>query len=405
MKTRLLQLVAGAAIAAGIAGALVASAPSRVEFAAAPPDTEALARKLVNECAAIKEGELVLISGGTRDQELLENIAVNVRQLGAFPLLTIGSDRLTKRLFDDVPAKFDTQTPELDMKLANIITSAITIEFNETEGLLSKVPPERLAAVQKSMMPVNDLMLRRGVKAVSLGNGIYPTQANATRYGLSKDELSRIFWSAVNADYSTLQSAGEAIKNTLASGTELHLTNPNGTDLTVKINKRPVFVSDGVISAADIKAGGPATQVWLPAGEVYTAPVAGSAEGTVVVNRAFFHDKEINDLRLTFKAGKVTAMTAKSGIDTLQKAYDAAGPGKDAFAVIDIGINSAIPVSGDNKLQAWMQAGMVTIGFGDNTWAGGENKVNFMFAGFCPGSTLTLDGKTIVDKGTLKTGN
>ena len=68
--------------------------------AAAPPDErggkdlEALAQKLVNQCAAIHESDNVIVSGGVRDLELLENIAVHVRKAGAFPMLTISSDRM-----------------------------------------------------------------------------------------------------------------------------------------------------------------------------------------------------------------------------------------------------------------------------------------------------------------------
>ncbi len=40
---------------------------------------------------------------------VLENIAVHVRKVGAFPLIDIGSDRLTKRMFFDVPEKYDAQ--------------------------------------------------------------------------------------------------------------------------------------------------------------------------------------------------------------------------------------------------------------------------------------------------------
>ena len=52
-----------------------------------PTDLEQLAQRLVNQSAGIKEGELVLISGGAPDQELLENIAVQERSVGAFPLV------------------------------------------------------------------------------------------------------------------------------------------------------------------------------------------------------------------------------------------------------------------------------------------------------------------------------
>ena len=84
-------------------------------------ELDALAQKLVTVCADIKEGEIVLVTGSVRDVELLENIAVHVRKVGAFPMISIGSDRLTRRMFTDVPEKYDAQKPELDAKLSDII--------------------------------------------------------------------------------------------------------------------------------------------------------------------------------------------------------------------------------------------------------------------------------------------
>src|SRR5688572_28451202 len=60
--------------------------PAAQERSAPKPatDPEQLAGRIVTQSAGIKAGELVLVSGGTHDQELLENIAVHVRRLGAF---------------------------------------------------------------------------------------------------------------------------------------------------------------------------------------------------------------------------------------------------------------------------------------------------------------------------------
>lgn len=365
------------------------------------PDYEALAQRLVNQCARIHEGDLVLVTGGVRDVELLEDIAVNVRKLGAFPLVTLGSDRMTRRMYTDVPTKYDSQTPELDLKLLNLVTAWIYVDFGEAQGLLADIPPERRAVVNKTYAPVNDLFLKRSIRGVNLGNGLYPTAALAKLYGVSQEELSKIFWDGVNVDYSKLQAAGETMKTALATGKEAHITNPNGTNLKVRIEGRPIFVSDGVISADDMQRGGAACQVWLPAGEVFTAPVPGTAEGKVVVDRQFFQGKEIQGLTLTFKAGKLASMTAKAGLEPLKALYDVSGPGKELFAAIDIGINPNVRLVPGSSMAAWMPAGMITVGIGGNTWAGGENNADFGFFGFLPGSTLKVDGKVLVENGVL----
>ena len=365
-------------------------------------ENEALAQKLVNQCANIHEGEFVLVSGGIHDFELLEDIVINVGKKGASPILILGSDRITRRWLTDVPAKYDSRTPESDLKLFGFITAVISVDYSETVGLLSDIPAERLVARGKAYEPVNELIAERNVKGVNLGNGLYPSEATAKQFGMTQKELSDLFWKGVNVDYTKLEATGKALQTKFSSGKEVQITNPNGTDLKVRIEKRPMIVSDGVLSADDLKKGFATSQVYLPAGEAYLAPVAGTAEGKVVVDRHFYQGKEITGLTLTFKAGKLTSMTAKSGLEALKKMYDAAGAGKEEFAFIDLGINPNVTVKPGSKLLAWMPAGTVTVGIGNNMWAGGDNKSPYSLACFLPGSTLKLDGKAVVENGVLK---
>lgn len=51
---------------------------------------------------------------------------------------------------------------------------------------------------------------------------------------------------------------------------------------------------------------------------------------------------------------------------------------------------------------SWVPAGMVTIGVGNNIWAGGENNNPMGMPFFLPGSTVAVDGKILVEKGSLK---
>lgn len=383
-------------------GLLVTAVAQNTTTKSTASDHEALAQKLVNQCVNIHEGEIVLVSGGVNDIELLENIAVNVRKLGAFPLLTVGSERMTRRMYTDVPTKFDTQTPELSLKLLDFVTAMISVDYGQSPGLLADVAPERFVTLSKTNEPVSELVMKRNIKGVNLGNGLYPSDAQAKQFGLSKEELYDIFWKGVNTDYSKLEAISKNIKEVLSDGKEVHITNPNGTDLKLSIEKKPAFSSDGSLSAEDLKKGFASSQVYLPAGEVFIAPVAGSAEGKVVVDRVFYQDKEILGVTLTFQKGKLTSMTAKSGIEPLKAMYDAAESGKDEFGYIDFGINPDVKIKPGSKLLAWMPAGMVTVGMGNNVWAGGDNNNSFGLPFFLPGSTVKVDGKVLVENGTLK---
>ena len=117
--------------------------------------------------------------------------------------------------------------------------------------------------------------------------------------------------------------------------------------------------------------------VWLPAGEVFLTPVPGTANGVVVADHVFYQGDRVEGLRLELKGGKLVGMTAKSGLEPLEEYYKVAGPGKDVFGVVDIGINPAIEVPEGGAVNVWSRAGAVTVGVGNNTWAGGDNRVNF----------------------------
>ena len=353
-------------------------------------DFEAVAQKLVTDNTKVKEGDIVLVAGGTRDAELLEDIAVEVRKAGGHPLLLMNSEQMTKRLWTDVPAKYDTQDPKLDMKLAEIADAVISIDSNETEGLLADVPPARFS-------------VKRNVRQVNLGNGLDPTGWRAKRYGMSQEDLAKTFWAGVNVDTAQLQAHGEAVRKALQAAKEVHITNPNGTDLRVQVAQRPVFFSDGVISEDEAKKGGRDVQVWLPAGDVYLAPVAGTAEGTVVISQDWFQGKEIKNLKLTFKGGKLVSMTADAGLEPLKAQYDAVtDPRKDEFGLIDFGVNPAVHLPAGDKVGAWMAAGNITVGVGNNTWAGGTNPTPYGWSGFIPGSTVQIDGREVIANGELK---
>jgi aminopeptidase len=387
----------------GETGSAVAPAGETEAPTALNRDYRPVAENVVARNAGVKQGELVLIFGSQDDLPLLEDIAVEVRKRGADPLVSVGTQRLNRRMYDEVPAQYDKQTPGMMMKLADVVDVIIFTESDEGRTLKG-VPPTRIAARGQAFAPVTKLMQQRGVRSVALGNGLYPTAERAEQFDVSREELADMMYGGMDVDYQQLRATGEQVRALLASGKELHITNPNGTDLKVGISGRPVYINDGIISPEDRKQRRGATSVWLPAGEVYLIPVPGSGNGTMVADEYIYQGETIKGLKLEFKGGKLTSMTADEGLEPLQAAYQAAGPGKDMLSVIDIGINPGIKSPEGSPLHVWAKAGTVTVSVGGNTWAGGDNQTSFGLPAYSPGTSVMVDGKPLVQNGKLVLG-
>ena len=82
--------------------------------------------------------------------------------------------------------------------------------------------------------------------------------------------------------------------------------------------------------------------------------------------------------------------------------YDAAGTGKDTFALVDLGINPQVKLPANAAVVTWVPAGTVTVGWGNNVWAGGTNNTPYAYYVSMPGTTVTLDDKVIIENGQLK---
>jgi aminopeptidase len=376
------------------------AAKTEPEKRSAPTDLKALAAKIVNQSAGVKEGEIVLVSGAARDMELLENIVTEIQKVGGDPLLTTNSEKVLKRSYTDVPEKYDTQEPKLGLALAKMVNVAINVDSGETEGLLADIPPARMAARAKAGVPVGAEFRKNKVRSVNVGNDLYPTEWRAKRFEMPLDGFAKLFWDGVNIDYTSLQATGEKARTAL-TGKEIEITHPNGTNLKASIESKPAYISDGIISADDVAKGN--LEVFLPAGEAAVITAANSGTGKFVIEKDFFNGKEMHNIVLNFENGKLTSMTGEGdGFAAMKADYDARGEGKDLLSYVDIGINPSYALAPTSKLGNWVSAGMVSVGTGNNTWAGGTNEASGAVGGHLAGCTVKIDGKTVVENGVLK---
>lgn len=372
-----------------------------VPLVAQSRDQQAVAHNLV-VAALVKPGDKVLISGSVRDAGLMEDIAIETMKAGGEPLITLGSETLAKRSYTEVPASYDSHAPALDMAMINAFDAQINIDVGETEGLFASIPTARRAARAKAGLPATELFFKKGMRFVNLGNGLYPTTTLSQRLGVPQSQFAEVFWRASAVPAATLRARAQALRSAIAAGKEIKITHSNGTNLSLAVDNANAIISDGALTPETVKQGGAAASTFLPAGELIFPAVAGSANGVVVIDRHLYDGKIIGGLTLKFSNGKLTAMTAASGLEPLKTAYDAAGGAKDAFGYIDVGVNPETKAPTGTGRIVWTVPGSVVFGMGDNRGFGGTAVSDFGLGAQLGGATITVDGKPVVVNGAIQ---
>jgi hypothetical protein len=132
-------------------------------------DYQTIAAKLAEQCAGVKEGDIVQIFGGVKYAELLEDIAVEVRKRGAFPLLTFGGDRLNRKMFDEVPDKFVAQVNQWASISRKWSPRVLRCPAPKILHFLPMSPPKDLPSVRMQVPKPRKFSRKR------IASALYPT--------------------------------------------------------------------------------------------------------------------------------------------------------------------------------------------------------------------------------------
>jgi leucyl aminopeptidase (aminopeptidase T) len=361
----------------------------------------AVGAQLVSRNLGVKAGDAVMVAGPADQIAMLEDIAVQVRKVGAWPYIMVSSDRLDRLQYDSVPPERDADPPTNEVAVARTFPLAIILQGANNPDNLRHVAPERLAARNNARAAIDAQISRIPRKILFVGNNLFPTEHNARLHGLSKSELEQIFWDGVAVNPETMKSTGEAVRTAMRTGGQVRITSPQGTDVTFTLVRTEPYFSDGSVTDADARMGPAGLFEWLPAGEVFVRIAPGSANGTVVADRLIIEGQVIENARFELANGRLTNMTAASGLERLQAFYAAAQGPKDALTVFDIGVNTNMRVEPSSTIRTFMLPGMVTVYFGNDTWAGGTNTASFGMPIFIANSRVLIDDKPIVENGRL----
>ena len=210
------------------------------------------------------------------------------------------------------------------------------------------------------------------------------TECAGTRYASMPLFEESMLHGAMQVDWYEIRRLGERIKEVLQGMDWVHITTPHGTDIRFSIKGRPLKVDDGILTE-------PGSYGNLPAGEVFVAPVEGTATGRLVLKWAPTRRLE-GDVIITVEEGRAVRVEGEDAfVEELEKALSA-NPLTGNIAELGIGTNPKA-TKPDNILESEKILGTIHIALGDNSTFGGTVKVPFHqdFVFFEP--TVELEGE------------
>ncbi len=197
-------------------------------------------------------------------------------------------------------------------------------------------------------------------------------------------------------DYHQVAADTERLAELITAAQRAIVRSPAGTDIRFSLAGRSGGVDTGLCTAKGAWSN-------LPAGEAYTAPVEGTAEGIIVV-QAGWYPNLTEDMTLHFHQGLVVRIEGggKVGerfkgllkLESEEEIYKA----RRNLAELGIGTNPNAKQP-DNVLEAEKIKGTVHLAIGDNSHMGGTVTADLHQDFVIPEPDLLLDDKLVIEGG------
>jgi len=357
---------------------------------------EKLAKVLVNYSIHVKKGDWVRIEGAAVAQELIRAAFIEILKAGGNPTMRVGLPRnghdfYTHASPDQLRFIAPTALIEIDRLDASLSISA---GWNSRE--FSGVDPKKMAIAQAARKEWFARFLKRiGSGSLKWCGTLFPNNSSAQDAEMSLSEYEDFVYRAGKLDQkdpvaewrkvSRAQARLVRFLNTLKT---IRIVGPD-TDLSFNVAGRKWINCDGHEN--------------FPDGEIFTGPVENSAEGRIRYTFPAVHGgREVENVRLTFKKGKVVEARADKGEQYLNAMLDS-DPGARFVGELAFGTNYSIKRFTKNTLFDEKIGGTMHIAVGASLpESGGRNKSALHWDMVCDtrkGFTVYGDGKPIMKDG------
>lgn len=358
------------------------------------PRIRNLAKILVGYSLPVKRGNVVTVSGEAPAEPLLVATYEELLRAGAFPVLRMAPAGLDESFFRYArPHHLTTITPYQRATARNTDASIMVYAQSNTRSLTT-VPPAKYTKLARTMRPLAEMRRKRPWLLT-----LFPTQAYAQDAEMSLSEFEDFVYGATFADrrdpiaaWKTLSRRQARLVSRLRNADGIRIVGP-GTDLKLSVKGRRFLNSDG-------------SSHNMPSGEIFTAPVEGSAEGAIEYDLpACYRGREVRGVRLVFRKGVVVEATAEKNQKFLRAMIDT-DKGACRLGELGIGTNRRIDRFTKNILFDEKIGGTVHLALGGAPLdTGGRNRSAIhwdMIKDLRRGGAIYVDGKLFQKDGLFR---
>ncbi len=285
------------------------------------PRMEKLAETLIRYSCRLKKGEKILIEAIDIPEEMVAILVRKATEVGGVPLVTIKQNRVLREMYRTATEQSMQLTGDVERFRMEKVQAYIGLRGTHNVNELADVPPEKIKLYQQHWLaPVHFDVRVPKTKWVVLR---WPSPSMAQQAKSSTDAFEDFYFKVCCLDYAKMAKAMEPLKELMEKTDHVKLVAP-GTNLQFSIKGIPAVTCSGRRN--------------IPDGEVFTAPVKDSVNGTIHYNtRSLYLGTEFSDISFTFKKGKIVKASGNPA-DRVQAVLDT-DPGARFLGEFAIGVN------------------------------------------------------------------
>ncbi len=255
---------------------------------------ELLARQLLDYSTKIQPGEILYLEiKGKETLELGKQIIRLATEKGAVPFWYYNDESLLRQWTGKAGDDQFRKQAELHLELMKRADCYIGLRGSDNPFDMADLPQEQIDKQNKLFYkPVH---LDERVKRTRWVVLRFPNNAMAQLAETSQEKFEDFYYEVCCADYAKMSKAQDKLKALMDKTDQVHIKGPR-TDLRFSIKGIGVVKCDGERN--------------IPDGEVYTAPVRDSLNGTIQYNTPSLYQGNLyNDISFTFENGKIIKAT------------------------------------------------------------------------------------------------